>query len=197
MSAGEPTDRPGCEESQGEPAAQEDGVTLVEFVVAALLIVTATAMVGSFVGPFHLLERSAPNDVGVAILEARADTVARTLRSVRPSTWHRGITGTPSELELQLGPADDPAWVRLRFHDDALTVEHLGPGGVAAWVPTGTLLTGLDAEVSRFLLRDRSGIDVDAADPDLAMVGVALVRDGAEVLRLEDLRVVTGGRGSG
>jgi len=187
---------PGHERSQEEGAADEVGVTLVEFVVAALLVVTATTMIGSFVGPFDLLRRSSPNDVQAAVLEARADTVARTLRSIRPSTWHRGIIGTPSSLDLQLGPVEDPAWVRLRFLDDRLTVEHLGPGEVAPWVPMGALLTGLDGQASRFLLRDRSGAEVGAADPDLATVGVVLVRDGTEVLRLEDLRVGPVGSGS-
>lgn len=184
---------PSDHDAKAGPEVAVEGVTLVEFLIAALLIVTATTMIGSVMGPLDSLRSSMRNDVDAAVLEAAADTVARTLRSVRPSTWHRGVAGSTTALELQVGPADDPAWVLLRFAGDDLTIEHLGPGDVPSSIPVGTILTGLDAQASRFVLRDRSGTDIDPGDPGLALVGLVLARQDRETARLEDLRVVPGG----
>ncbi len=166
------------------PRSDRSGSTLPELVVAAALLLTATAMAGGIVlTPLVALGRIAAADEDEQLLTTALDAAARVVRAARPTI------DAPAVRSFDV--AAGVATLRLGMHgpegigeailvlDDAL---HLSAEGSALSLPVGLLVAGLDGERSRIelLAGDGSVIDGHALHE---VVGVRLVLRRGELER--------------
>jgi hypothetical protein len=164
-------DRPTVEETDSDL-----GSTLPELLVAAGLTLLALSMLGgSLLAPLAAMGRSATPDQRQEELDRAGDEVVAIVRLARPGL-HDGplLAAGPDRIEVRFGTLGHASPVVIRFHGGTLRTEH--PDGTVDRV----LVSGLDADRSRFIIEDLESNDVSEVTEgptrtDAAVVTVVLV----------------------
>jgi len=171
--------------------ADESGATLPELVVAAALLLAATAMAGGTVlAPLTALGRVAVVDEDAVLLGDALDSVALLVRAARPTIDGPAILGVDhaggtTTLRLRVTGAGGTGVATLAMADDlVLSLDGGGPP-----LPEGRLADGL-ADQSRIELLTSTGAVAHQVDmSEVVAVRVVLHRAGHDASRTVHLRL--------
>jgi len=147
------------------------GSTLPELLVAAGLTLLALSMLGaSLLAPLAAIGRSATPDQRQEEIDRAGDEVVAIVRRARPGLNEGPLLAAgPDRIAVRVGTLRHASPVVIRLDGGALRTEH--PNGTVDRV----LVSGLDADRSRFIIEDREGNDVSEATEGPARIDAAVV----------------------
>lgn len=173
-------------------ASDRSGSTLPELVVAAALLLTATAMAGGTVlAPLTALGRVAVEDDDQYRLRVALDSVAVLVRAARPTLDGPAVVsldGDPgaTTLRLRFAGAGGAGMASLMLSEELV----LTFSGSAPTLTEGLLVNELDPERNRIELLTHGGAaDGGLEAHDVVAVHIVLVRAGHEASRTVHLRM--------